>query len=121
MGSPYRFFEVEQINEVTFVTLIRYNPFDEMVLFDLQKELLAYAEATKPDKLVVSFEKIEFTASALIGTLISLKRKLLAINPRSTVALCSLNQHSREVFETIDPKQSLFARYQKASEAYSAL
>lgn len=120
MESPYRFFTVEHSNEATIVTLRQGNPFNEAAFYEVQAELLAFVEAARPAKLVVSLQHIDAMVSSLIGVLISLKRKLVSLQPNGTVALCALSDHSREVFNTIDPKQSLFARYRTASEAAAA-
>jgi anti-anti-sigma regulatory factor len=117
MESPYRFFTVESSNEATIVTLRHGSPFNEATFFAVQAELLGFVEVTRPAKLVVSLQHIEAMVSSMVGVLISLKRKVVSLQPHGTVALCALNEHSQEVFNTIDPKQSLFPRYPTAGEA----
>lgn len=102
------------------VTLIRFNErrlLDEVIIREVGKELSNLAEADEA-KLVLVFESIEYLASAMLGKLISLQRKIKQVN--GALALCQVPSPTMEVFR-LSNLENYFAIYPTADDATRAL
>ena len=121
MAETYRRFRVEYAGKVAVLTLAAGDYLERSTTADLKRELLEFAAADKPARLVIDFEHVPHFSTEFISGLVSVKRRLCGQQPDATIVLCSLATVPREVFHIIDPRQSLFCIYDTQAEAVAAL
>jgi len=118
--TQHQYFRVEQLGEVTVITLTAFDFFDQMTNAEAKRELVAYVQTEKPSKLVVSFQHIQRFSSEFIGTLVSVKKQQRTLQADAQMRLCALQPSHREVFKLVDPHQALFKLHDTVVEASAA-
>jgi anti-sigma B factor antagonist len=93
--TDYRFIRTEERDGVIVVQFKEGRLLDETLIRDIGKELISLAESDEP-KLVLTFSNVEFLASAMLGKLITLQRRVQQNN--GALGFCSIPADTYEVF-----------------------
>jgi anti-anti-sigma factor len=92
--------KVETAREVTVVHFTGCKvSLDEETLYRIQDELLALADEPSESDLLLDFGNVDYLTSTALGTLVGLKKKLLATGRHLTVG--NLNPQVHEVFTVV--------------------
>jgi anti-anti-sigma regulatory factor len=118
--GDYQYFRIEHVGEVTILTLTIFDFFDQVANAETKRELIRFAQAEKPQKLIISFEHVQRFSSEFIGTLVSLKKQMRSLHSDAAIKLCTMQPTHREVFKLIDPNQALFKIHDAVSDAYES-
>jgi anti-sigma B factor antagonist len=88
--------EIRQIDGVTVVRLLDPRTTARIEIEDLEQKLLQLIEAEGQKKVVLNLSSVEFLASATLGKLIALHKKVTARN--GIIRLCCLRPEVYELF-----------------------
>src|SRR5262245_13250662 len=88
--------ELEQVGEVTVVHITTKRLLDEARVEGVNQSLLRLAGDLGRARMVVDFGTVEALSSAVLGTLLALRSRLLEQGGR--LALCAVRPDLREVF-----------------------
>jgi anti-sigma B factor antagonist len=83
--------------EVLVITYNEARILDEMVIQQIQEELLAILRGTWETSIVVDFRNVRFLASAALGVLVRVNKKVK--EAKRTMKLCNLSPENRQVFK----------------------
>jgi anti-anti-sigma factor len=98
-STPYSHLKVSTLDGILVVTLSERQLQGDALAEKLKQELLAVIAETKPDKMVLSFEEVQYIASAAFRPLLSLNRRFQQSNAR--LMLCGLTPSVRDVFQQL--------------------
>ena len=97
-GQPRRRrLEVEEIGDVTVVNFVDRKILDEQNIQIIGEQLFSLVEEMGRRKLLLNFGNVEYLSSAALGKLITLNKKLQALDGR--LILCNIDPQIYEVFE----------------------
>jgi len=96
-AQPRRRIEVEHIGDVTVIRFVDRKMVDEESIQALGQQLFRLVEEAGRRQLLVSFKDVDYLASAVLGKLITLHRKLQAAGGR--LILCNIGREIHDVFE----------------------
>ena len=88
--------EVEEVGGATVVTFVDKRILDEQNIQLIGEQLFSLVEDQNRDKIVLDFENVEYLSSAALGKLITLNKKVKAVDGQ--LRLCSIKKDIREVF-----------------------
>jgi anti-sigma B factor antagonist len=94
--SRRRWIEVEDVGEASAVRFKEARLVEEEPIQTIGEHLFCLVDELGRRRLLVSFEGVEFAATALLGKLITLHRKLQAVGGQLTI--CGLNKDLSEIF-----------------------
>jgi anti-sigma B factor antagonist len=89
--------EVEDIGEVTVVNFTDRKILDEQNIQIIGEQLFSLVDELGRRKILLNFGNVEYLSSAALGKLITLNKKLQAVNGR--LVLCNIDPQIYEVFE----------------------
>src|SRR6516165_8106742 len=89
--------EVEDIGDVTVVSFTDRKILDEQNIQIIGDQLFGLVDELGRKKLLLNFGNVEYMSSAALGKLITLNKKLQAVNGR--LILCNIDPQIYEVFE----------------------
>ena len=115
--SDYTFFEIDQYESMSLLTLKESAATWALQDGELRIELEAFVLARRPRCVIVSFARLERCPSSLIGGLIGLNRKLKERGCR--LQLCEMNSPLRELFHRLSLNR-LFEMHGSLSDAAAA-
>jgi anti-sigma B factor antagonist len=95
-GAPPRWLEIEQVGDVALVRFARRRILTEEAIETSAAQLFGLVENNRQHKLVLNFTNIDRLASAMLGKLILLQKKLQAVG--GCVVLCHIAPHLYEIF-----------------------
>jgi len=83
---------------ITVVELLDENilKMDEAVINDISQSLFSLAEKNPPVKMLLSFARVEYVGSTILGTLIRLSKRIA--QGKGTLKLCSIKPSIYEIF-----------------------
>ena len=83
---------------ITIVELLDKNilKMDEATIDDISKSLFCLAEKDPPVKMLLSFARVEYCGSAMLGTLIRLAKRI--VQGQGTLKLCFIKPSVYEIF-----------------------
>ena len=118
MSSPRRRrLEVEDIGDVTIVNFTDRKILDEQNIQIIGDQLFSLVDEAGRRKLLLNFGRVEYLSSAALAKLITLNKKLQAVNGR--LILCGIAPEIREVFE-ITKLNKLFTIHEEEQAALQA-
>lgn len=117
MSNENHHIRTEPKGKCTLVHFLDNRLMDDVTIRDVGKELLALASADEP-KLVLVLRNVRFLASAMLGKLITLQRRIQQNN--GTMAICDLSEEVHEVFR-ISRLDGYFQLYRDADAASATL
>ena len=88
---------VQKILDVTTVDFQDVRLLDSMQIDAVGKELYRLVDEMDRRKLILDFSKVQFLASAAIGVIMALHKKVTAL--KGTLVLCGLRKDLMKVFE----------------------
>jgi anti-sigma B factor antagonist len=95
--------EVEDIGDVTVVKFVDRRILDEPNIQVIGDQLFSLVDEIGRRKLLLNFANVEFLSSAALGKLITLKKKLEAVQgadgQKGRLILCNIDPEIFEVFE----------------------
>lgn len=97
MPEPTRRLEVEDQGDVTVVKFVDPRITDEQVIKAIGDQLFQLIDLGR-HKQRLDFASVEIVASAMLGKLLSLHKKLKAVN--GELVLCNLNEDLMDALET---------------------
>src|ERR1700732_2614812 len=89
--------EVEDIGEVTVVNFTDKKILDEQNIQIIGEQLFSLVDEINRRKLLLNFGNVEYLSSAALGKLITLNKKVNAVNGK--LVLCNIDPQIYEVFE----------------------
>ncbi len=89
--------EVEDIGDVTVVNFTDRKILDEQNIQVIGEQLFSLVDELGRRKVLLNFGNVEYLSSAALGKLITLNKKLQAVNGR--LVLCNIDPQIYEVFE----------------------
>ena len=89
--------EVEDIGDVTVINFVDRKILDEQNIQVIGEQLFSLVDQDGRRKLLLNFGNVEYLSSAALGKLITLNKKLQAVNGR--LVLCNIDPQIYEVFE----------------------
>jgi anti-anti-sigma regulatory factor len=113
-------FQSENLGDVTIVTLLPSDFFDQQTIAAARRELTAFWKAENPAKMVLRFTNVQRFSSDFVRVLVILREHLRANHPAGELKLCELQAQLRVVFKVFDPQQKLFKLYDTVKDAYAA-
>lgn len=116
--SQFGHFEVRQFDGVTELQLADTSLYEVRQYFELQRELLAFVEMYRPNKLVVNFEHIRYCSTALISGVLKSRRRLDAIG--GELKFCGMSEPVRDAFIMLNLDGTVFDIYNSESDALAA-
>jgi anti-anti-sigma factor len=114
-----RFFEIEQRNDITILLLISENDFEELLVNDLQRAIVAFVEQERPHKLLVDFVNVRRFSSETINGLIRARRRLNEYQAK--MCLCSMRPEIHDVFRMMRLDGTVFDIVPTRNEALQYL
>ena len=120
MTAANPIFQSEKLGDVTIVTLLPPDFFDQQTIAIAKRELTAFVRAENPAKLIVRFTNVERFSSDFIRVLVILREHILANHPDGETKLCELQSQHRVIFKVFDPQQMLFKLYDTVKDAFTA-
>lgn len=114
--TDYKYIRTEKRDGATIVHFNEGRLLDETLIRDIGKELITLAERDEP-KIILKFSNVEFLASAMLGKLITLQRRVQQNN--GALGFCSIPADTYEVFRIskLDNYFNVFPDEEKALEA----
>jgi anti-anti-sigma factor len=116
--SQHPWLEVEQVGGVTLVRLTRRDLLDDRAINTLGNQLFSLVQDLDCRRIVLNFSNVQRLASAMLGKIIGLHKKLTAAGGR--LALCKVDPALGEAFETLKLSR-LFGIYKEEQEALQSL
>jgi len=92
----YRRLEINQVGDVTIVRFRDQKILDDLNIQELGRELFRLVEVENRHRLLLNFSAVEFLSSAALNKLISLEKKVRAV--QGTLKLCCIQPETYEVF-----------------------
>lgn len=113
-----RLLEVQEIGDVTVVSFTEKKILDEPNIQAIGEQLYSLVEDAGRQKLLLNFGKVEYLSSAALGKLITLNKKVQAVNGR--LGLCNIDPTIYEVFEITGLKRvfNIYDDEQEALQSY---
>ncbi len=113
-------YQSEKLGDVTIVTLLPSDFFDQQTIAAAKRELVALLKAENPARLIVRFKNVERFSSDFIRVLVLLREHILGNHPDGETKLCELQSQHRVIFKVFDPQQKLFKLYDTVKDAFTA-
>ncbi len=110
--------ELEQVGAVTVARLTPSDLLDDKTINALGNQLLHLVQERNCRLLVLNFSTVERLASALLGKIIGVHKKLKAAGGR--LALCKVDPRLTEAFETLQLHR-LFPLFSEEQEALQSM
>ena len=101
------------------ITTIRFTEpelFDTLLVEELRNDLIGFTERETPERLLLDFSEVEFCSSALINTLLRI-RKIVERDNAGQLKLSGMTESVRSAFESLNLDGSVFQIYASAEEA----
>ncbi|HEY8503183.1 MAG TPA: STAS domain-containing protein [Gemmataceae bacterium] len=119
MNNPprRRRLEVEDVDGIAVVHFVDKKILDEQNIQMIGDELFRLVDELGRTKVLLNFSNVEFLSSAALGKLITLNRKIQAVQGR--LILCGISKDIREVFE-ITKLDKLFTIHKEEQAALQA-
>ena len=115
--AEYRRLEISEVGDVTVVCFRDQKILDDLNIQELGRELSQLVEAENRKRLLLNFDAVEFLSSSALGKLITLDKKVKAVN--GTLKLCNIQPEIYEVF-VITKLNRVFDIKDSESEALAA-
>lgn len=113
-------FQSENLGDVTIVTLLPSDFFDQQTIAAAKRELTAFVKAENPAKMIMRFTNVQRFSSDFVRVLVILREHLRANHKAGEIKLCELQTQHRVVFKVFDPQQRLFELCDTVKDAYAA-
>lgn len=94
--SDYRYIDVRSVGSVTVIKLTEVKILQDAVIDRMGIEIFRVIEDQAVLRVVIDFNVVQFLASALLGKLITLNKRLIA--RKGSLKLCGLQPDVRELF-----------------------
>lgn len=94
--AGYRRLEVTEVGDVSVVRFRDQKILDDLNIQELGRELAQLVEVEGRTRVLLNFSAVEFLSSAALGKLITLDKKVKAVN--GTLKLCHIQPEIYEVF-----------------------
>lgn len=115
--SQFRRLIVDRQGDVTLVRFQDRKIIGEQEIQEIGRELYQLVDQEKCRRLLLDFDGVQFLSSAALGKLISLDRRVRAVD--GTLKLCSIRPEIHEVFALTHLTQ-LFDIYEDRAQALEA-
>jgi anti-anti-sigma factor len=117
-ASPSRI-QVERIDDIAVARLVDERIVDDLVIQSLGEDLMSLVDRDGYTRIVLNFGSVHYMASAVIGQIFKLNKKLQA--SRGKLAFCSIRPDLKVVFDItgLSKMVPLFAEEQAAVDACS--
>ena len=115
--AGYRRIEVTEVGDVTVVRFRDQKILDDLNIQELGRELSRLVEVETRGRLLLNFSAVEFLSSAALGKLITLDKKVKAVDGK--LKLCHIQPEIYEVF-AITKLNRLFDIRETEAEALAA-
>ncbi|MBI2477548.1 MAG: STAS domain-containing protein [Planctomycetia bacterium] len=91
-----KYFEVGQ-GEITTIRFTEPELFDTILVTELKEQLINFTERETPEKLLLDFSEVEFCSTAVINTLLRIK-KIVVRDGGGQLRLCGMRPNVRSAF-----------------------
>jgi anti-sigma B factor antagonist len=118
MMARYRYLKIREIDGVTVVRLLDPRVAEAVGVGDVARELVQLIETEGREKLVLNLSSVQFLASAALGELIAVHKKVAAHN--GCMKLCCVHPELGRLF-TVTRLDSLFDIAASEADAVAAL
>lgn len=118
-ATRYRHIEVEQVGDVTVVTLTDKRILEESQIEQIGDELFHVVDDEGKRKLLIQWKKVECMSGLFLGELITLNKKIRSISGQ--LKLCRIKAEIYEVFEMtkLNKVFKIHATEEEALEAFT--
>ena len=74
--AEYKYIEASQDGDVSIIVVVDPDIQQRLIIHELGDELIDFVDKQKPNKLLISFERVTFCSSEVIGGLIRARRRV---------------------------------------------
>ena len=113
--SESNYFEVHR-GSITTIRFVEPELFDTLLVEELRNDLIQFTESETPEKLLLDFSVVVFCSTALINTLLRMK-KIVEREGSGQFKLCEMQPNVRSALQSLNLDGSVFKIYATASEA----
>ncbi len=111
----YKHFQVYEIDGVSVIRLNGPRLFETILISELDDELIQYAETHRPQKLLVDFETVVHCSSAVINSLLRVKKRLLG--HQGKLRLCAMHPSVRDAYRLLNLDGTVFEIHESRHDA----
>jgi anti-sigma B factor antagonist len=115
--TEYRRLTIDEVGDVSIVRFRDQKILDDLNIQELGRELNHLVEVENRKKLLLNFSAVQFLSSAALGKLITLDKKMKAVD--GTLKLCCIQPQTYEVF-VITKLNRLFDIREEEADALAA-
>ncbi len=117
MEQPSSHLRIKQVEDVSVVEFADRKILEELSIQEIQEELKGVAESEPGIQLLLDFSNVDHLASAALGTLITVHKKVQEQN--GELKLCNINRQIYQVFR-ITRLNRVFDIYDSTDQALAA-
>jgi len=117
--TDWRHWTIEEQSGVTVAGPTDPRLSDTLLVSEVEDELLALVAQERPAKLLVDFDLVTHSSTAVINGLLRAKKQLLAHGGR--LALCHLRPTIREAYRVLNLDGPVFTIYETRPQAIAAM
>ncbi len=110
-----KYFEVRQ-GDITTIRFVEPELFDTILVAELKDQLINFTERETPKKLLLDFSEVEFCSTAVINTLLRIK-KIVVRDRAGQLKLCGMKPNVRSAFGMLNLDGTVFDIYETAADA----
>ena len=117
MKKHLRYFSVEQLGDVTLVTITVKDFLNQLANVEMKMEFIKYAQEEELKRLIVNFDNVERFSTELIGTMLSVKK---LVGEDGDVKLCCMDEIQRDIFRLLRLDGTVFEIHDTVTSAREA-
>jgi len=116
--SKFKHFEIRVHGDVTELHLADTSLYDVPQYAELQDELMDYVKQQEPVRLIVSFDRISYAATALINGVLKAQNHLQSLG--GNLKLIGMCESVRDAFRMLGLDAKVFSIYDREEDAMAA-
>lgn len=117
--AEFKHFTLDESSGVLVVRLTDARLSDTLLISDVEDELLELLEERRPAKLLVDFEGVTHSSTAVINGLLRAKKRLLSCGGQ--LALCDMRPTIREAYRILNLDGAVFTIYDTRRQALAGM
>lgn len=116
--SNYKYFSVQESDDITVTQLTDSDLFDSALVSELQDVLFELIELEKPTKVIIDFSEVRHCSSAVISHLLHIKQRIVGAG--GELKLCGQSELVRDVFRVLSLDKKVFEVHDSRTAAIQA-
>ena len=116
--ADYTYIDRWDSDGVTVVDVANPRLLDRLFINELGDELIAFVESERPAKLLISFGRVTYCSSEVIGSLIRARARVTSEGGK--MKLCLMNDQVRELFRITNLDGTIFEIFDSDDEALAS-